>query len=508
MAGESYVGLATLFGRKYMTRYDPIINEQGRVIGILYVGVDYTSEFAALRTSIRELTFGASGEALAVIRTGDGRGRIALHRDKARIGKRFAAGDDDSNARTVDRLLADEGGVVTYSGAAQQWLAAYEPVEGWNWTLVARGPLAEFEAAGQALGLWLTAGCALAAILLIAIAGVVVRRLLRPLGELGRRVRRVGEGDLTVAFRACDSANDRNEIRQLENDLADMTARFRDLVGEIVQASGALSDAAHRMSETTAQSARGAERQQGEADQVATAMNEMAQTVQEVARNATQAAEAAEEASEHSHAGHDTVSKTADAIRAFAEQIAAAAATVREVEQGSERIGGVVDLINEISEQTNLLALNAAIEAARAGEQGRGFAVVAEEVRNLATRTQQATREIQETVGSLQEMGRQAATRMAEGQETGDRTAQYAEEAGKALSVITESVGRINQLNQQIATAAEEQTQVTEDVNRSVVSIRDVSSETAEGAGLARDAGGDVSRLADELKQRVERFQT
>ncbi|WP_435106747.1 methyl-accepting chemotaxis protein [Arhodomonas sp. AD133] len=234
----------------------------------------------------------------------------------------------------------------------------------------------------------------------------------------------------------------------------------------------------------------------------------MAQTVQEVARNATQAAEAAEEASEHSHAGHDTVSKTADAIRAFAEQIAAAAATVREVEQGSERIGGVVDLINEISEQTNLLALNAAIEAARAGEQGRGFAVVAEEVRNLATRTQQATREIQETVGSLQEMGRQAATRMAEGQETGDRTAQYAEEAGKALSVITESVGRINQLNQQIATAAEEQTQVTEDVNRSVVSIRDVSSETAEGAGLARDAGGDVSRLADELKQRVERFQT
>ncbi|PWG62479.1 methyl-accepting chemotaxis protein [Spiribacter halobius] len=507
MAGEPYIGRARLFGRDYMTRYDPVLDRRGEVIGILYVGVDYTAEFADLRQSIAGLTFGESGRAFAVDRT-SAEAPVVLHAEEQRLGSALAEAGMGAGEDTVSRLRGDEGGVFRYAGAGSEWLMAHQPVDGWGWTIAARGALDDFQAAGARLG-WLLAGAGvIAGVLLVAVGGLTLRRMLRPLDALGRQVRRVGEGDLTVDFRRLEDEGNRNELRRMEDSLAAMTADFRKLIGEVVGAAQQLASAAGQMLETTRQSAQGAERQQSEADQVGTAMNEMAQTVQEVARNAAEAAEAAKEADGRAGDGQQTVERTAEAIRRFAEQISGVAGTIREVEQGSERIGGVVDLINGISEQTNLLALNAAIEAARAGEQGRGFAVVAEEVRSLANRTQEATKEIQGTVESLQRLGREASERMTEGEATGRRTAEHAEEAGEALQAIAESVSHITRLNQQIATAAEEQSQVAEEINRSVVSIRDVSAETAEGAAQSRDAGDNVARLADDLRERVARFRT
>jgi len=507
LAGEPYIGRARLFGRDYMTRYDPVVDARGEVIGILYVGVDYTAEFADLRESIAGLTFGDSGRAFAVDRTDPG-APVVLHEAAERRGTTLAEAGLGADAAVTESLLADAGGVFRYAGGGREWLVAHQPVAGWGWTIAARGALEDFQAAGERLGLLLAGAGVVAAVLLVAVGGLTVRRMLRPLETLGHRVRQVGEGDLTVDFRRLEEGADRNELRRMEDSLAAMTEDFRRLIGEVVGAAQQLASAAGQMLETTRQSAQGAERQQNEADQVGTAMNEMAQTVQEVARNAAEAAEAAKEADGRAASGQETVERTATAIRAFAEQISSVAGTIREVEQGSERIGGVVDLINGISEQTNLLALNAAIEAARAGEQGRGFAVVAEEVRSLANRTQEATQEIQGTVESLQRLGREASERMDEGEATGRRTAGHAEEAGEALQAIADSVARITRLNGQIATAAEEQSQVAEEINRSVVSIRDVSAETAEGAAQSRDAGDNVARLADDLRERVARFRT
>jgi methyl-accepting chemotaxis protein len=179
---------------------------------------------------------------------------------------------------------------------------------------------------------------------------------------------------------------------------------------------------------------------------------------------------------------------------------------MKSLAQHAEDIGSVVDVIQSISEQTNLLALNAAIEAARAGEQGRGFAVVADEVRTLASRTQQSTQEIQQTIQNLQQGSRDATHRLEQGAENAQQAAIEAQKVGDALTEITESVDQINAMNAQIATAAEEQSSVTEEINRNISSISDISNQTASGAEQSSAASHELAKLAETMQAEIEKF--
>ncbi len=243
--------------------------------------------------------------------------------------------------------------------------------------------------------------------------------------------------------------------------------------------------------------------QKDEVDKVATAMTEMSATVHEVARNATEAAEAAQRADEETTKGKMVVSQAIEAIDLLANEVNDAAQVIHRLEQDSDEIGAVLDVIRGIAEQTNLLALNAAIEAARAGEQGRGFAVVADEVRTLAQRTQQSTQEIQNMIERLQSGAQDAVKAMEQGRSRAQVGVEQAAEAGTSLETIAQAVGTISDMNTQIATAAEEQSVVAEEINLNIVSISDMADKIASESGAGDLGAGQVTAACEEIRTAV-----
>lgn len=281
---------------------------------------------------------------------------------------------------------------------------------------------------------------------------------------------------------------------------------FATLVKEILGSAGQLAAAAEELSAVTEQSNSGVMRQQGEIEQVATAMNEMSATVTEVSNNAANAASAAQQADDSAKDGWQVVNTTVDTINNLASEVEHTAEVIENLKGDSLSIGTVLDVIRDIAEQTNLLALNAAIEAARAGEQGRGFAVVADEVRTLASRTQQSTREINDMIERLQNGANQAVSVMEMGRSKAEESVEQAAKAGEALQSITAVVDNIKSMNMQIASAAEEQSSTAEEINRNIVNISEVAQETAGGSQQTASASDELARLASDLQEQVTKF--
>ena len=235
-------------------------------------------------------------------------------------------------------------------------------------------------------------------------------------------------------------------------------------------------------------------------------MNEMNATVHDVAQNASSAADAARAADEAANEGRNVVQTTVQAIDRLASEVEQANGVIGKLKQESEQIGSVLDVIRNIADQTNLLALNAAIEAARAGEQGRGFAVVADEVRSLASRTQESTQEIQQMMERLQNGTGEAVRVMHSSQEKTRETVAKAQLAGTSLESIKASVSTIHAMNTQIASAAEEQGVVANEINRSVVNIADISKKTAQGSSNSAEASRTLATLGEEMHGLVKQF--
>ena len=269
--------------------------------------------------------------------------------------------------------------------------------------------------------------------------------------------------------------NRRDEFGQLMLAMQEMSKSLRGIVGRLQGAVTQIADSAEQVAGVTAKARDGVLRQRVEIDQVATAMNEMSATVHEVARNAEEAAGSARVADRTVGGGHAMVKQSMERVNQLVGSVQEAVRGIDALSEESQNIGTVLDVIKSVAEQTNLLALNAAIEAARAGEQGRGFAVVADEVRSLARRTQQSTAEIQQLVDALQNGAKASVRQMQQSNDLVQLTATDANQTALALNEIAAAVSIIQQMNQQIATAAEEQTAVAEEINRSVINIRDVA---------------------------------
>ena len=363
----------------------------------------------------------------------------------------------------------------------------------------------DFTASYQAQGRFNTiAYTAIAAVIALSLAGLYwyMQRSLKPLQKVAEVLRNISEGDLGQKIEV--TSND--EIGALQKAMKAMVEQLRDMLGSINGMTEKLAGSAGDMTRIADEVSQGVQQQQSQTDQVATAMNEMTATVQEVARHAEEAAGAATNADSQAADGNRVVSATISAINKLAEEVEQASGVIHKLEQDSENIGAVLTVIKSIAEQTNLLALNAAIEAARAGEQGRGFAVVADEVRTLASRTQKSTEEIESMIEKLQQGARNAVTAMDGSRNRAQTGVDQAAQAGKTLSSITEAVATITHMNNQIATAANEQSAVAEEINRSIVGISEVAEMSAHSAVQTATATDELSALAVELRGLVNRF--
>ncbi|WP_312450169.1 methyl-accepting chemotaxis protein [Stutzerimonas nitrititolerans] len=285
-----------------------------------------------------------------------------------------------------------------------------------------------------------------------------------------------------------------------------MIGKFRDSLEAVAGVTRQLGEVSDRVSSVAEKTHGAVIEQRSETDMVASAMNEMSATVQEVARHATQTASASSGADEESKAGVKVATEALDGIEVLIRDIENAAQVIKRVEDDSASIGMVLGVINGIAEQTNLLALNAAIEAARAGEQGRGFAVVADEVRTLASRTQKSTEEIQQTIEQLQNGVRNAVKAMEGAQVRAHAGSECVAKAAQSLTVIAGEVGNINDMNTQIATAAEEQSAVAEEINRNITTISMIADTTSTDAQQTARISDELVQLAAELNRLVSQF--
>jgi len=285
-----------------------------------------------------------------------------------------------------------------------------------------------------------------------------------------------------------------------------MIGKFRDSLEAVAGVTRQLGEVSDRVSSVAEKTHGAVIEQRSETDMVASAMNEMSATVQEVARHATQTASASSGADEESKAGVKVATEALDGIEVLIRDIENAAQVIKRVEDDSASIGMVLGVINGIAEQTNLLALNAAIEAARAGEQGRGFAVVADEVRTLASRTQKSTEEIQQTIEQLQNGVRNAVKAMEGAQVRAHAGSECVAKAAQSLTVIAGEVGTINDMNTQIATAAEEQSAVAEEINRNITTISMIADTTSTDAQQTARISDELVQLAAELNRLVSQF--
>ncbi|MDD0841920.1 methyl-accepting chemotaxis protein [Pseudomonas sp. Gutcm_11s] len=345
--------------------------------------------------------------------------------------------------------------------------------------------------------------------LLIAALGLVViwfvgYGIARPLRQMVGMLNDIakGDGDLTVRLQVDRS----DELGQIAGGFNAFLGKLQGMIRDVVTSVQKVSDSSEYTADIAIRTNQGVQKQMAEIDQVATAVQEMSATAQDVARNATQAAEAANHADRSANDGKRIVEGTAKAISGLASEIGRAVGVVQTLARDSENINAILVAIRGIAEQTNLLALNAAIEAARAGEQGRGFAVVADEVRNLAQKTQQATEEIQSMIQQLQNGTREVVNVMEQSQARTDDSVQQAQIAAEALESITQAVSVINDMNTQIASAAEEQSAVAEDINRNVTNIGQVAGEVAGGADEASQASAELTKLAEQQRRLINQF--
>lgn len=474
------------------------INERiavgGKTLGVGGLGLG----LSAMSDLVRGFRLGEAG--LVYLVAADG--KVKIHPDSSLSDSRSLGELVGSEA--AQQLQARSGESLRFERDGEGYLAVSLPLQSLDWKLVAEIP--ESQVYGEARSAMLTSGLIGLAVVLACLVLVVLlaRNLVRPIQKVTAALVEIGGGGGDLTRRLDASRSD--ELGDLARGFNRFLEGQRLLIGEVLATSERLHGAVAQVAQVVANTAARSGQQQEMTDLVATAVHEMGLTVQEIARNAGSAAEVSQVAREQATQARSQVNGSIQHIQRMSGEIGAAAAAVGELASEVASIDQVLAVIRGIAEQTNLLALNAAIEAARAGEQGRGFAVVADEVRTLASRTQNSTDEIQQMIQRLKQGAEAAVSSMQAGQQATGTGVSTVESTGQALEAIADQVERLSDMNHQVATATEEQSSVTEEINRNVQGIADLAHSTASEVSACRDHCQELRNLADALSTQMGSF--
>ncbi|MGN2622321.1 methyl-accepting chemotaxis protein [Stutzerimonas balearica] len=464
----------------------------GQTLGV--IGGDLSLK--VLVDIINSLDFNGMGHAFLV----SADGKILVHPDKTKVNK------------TLSELYPQNTPSLTsrYAEASldgNERILAFSPVEGLPSVKWYVGISVDRDKAYASLASFRTSAfvaTAVAVLFIIALLGMLIRVLMRPLTDMGRAMANIAEGEGDLTRRLAVQSND--EFGQLAGAFNRFVERIHGSIREVSSATQQVHEVVNLVLAASNSSMANSGEQASRTNSVAAAINELGAAAQEIARNAADASQQASGASGEADDGRQVVERNIAAMRELSAKISDSCRQIETLNAKTVDIGHILEVIKGISEQTNLLALNAAIEAARAGEAGRGFAVVADEVRNLAHRTQSSAQEIQQMIEQLQVDARQSVTTMTESQRQSESSVSIADQAGERLVAVTRSIGEIDAMNQSVATATEEQTAVIESLNMDIIEINTLNQQGVENLEATLRACGDLERQAGRLKQLVDSF--
>lgn len=490
LAGQSYVGRAVLFERSYMTQYTPVRDAAGKVIAVLFVGFDYTDAQNAQFDNLKRFRIGQTGS-LAL-----------LDEQKRWLVPPAGVQALDQAVPVMLDLAKTPGKGRFWSDKNEDFYSVSVPFDGGPWSVVASMPKAEIRSVTWGVGIRLVIGSVLAMLLAVGATVWLLRSKLAPLSDLVRQAEALGAGDLSVRL----NVSSHDEIGQLARSFNQMGEALSTMVSHIRKAAEEVNGRAQALSGLSGGAYEGMEQQSGEITSMAGAVEEFSATSLNIADNMGNTERLAQENAQQTRIGRTSMQEASSSLEHIATALNSTATVINTLGQRSQEIGGIVGVITAIAEQTNLLALNAAIEAARAGEQGRGFAVVADEVRNLASRTRQATDEISGMIQSIQQETGNAISTMEHGNALMQEGLARNADVASALARIDEQSRSAGQQFAAITTATQEQSSTATLLSSNLQSIALANSEQREVVSNLAITAKELETLAASLRHEVDRF--
>jgi methyl-accepting chemotaxis protein-2 (aspartate sensor receptor) len=473
-AGESYAGMVNLFGKQFMTQYDPLMNAEGKVIGALYVGADFSNQVKGIKEKIKALKIGNSGYFFAInAKPGKDFGIATIH--PAAEGKNLADAKDSDGKLFVREMLEKKNGIIRYpwinkelnETTAREKVTAYAHIKGWDWVIGGGTYIDEITAESNKIrnrfGL-------IGLFMVLLMAGlmypVIHNTISIPLGMATRAAQQLATGDLTTSV----DSDKHDEIGRLLHAMNGIGHELSSVVDKVRRGTDTIAEASRQIAAGNANLSARSEAQASSLEETASSMEELTSTVKQNADSADQA--------------NELVISTSKVAGKGGQMVTQVKQTMGLINDSSRKIVDIIGVIDGIAFQTNILALNAAVEAARAGEQGRGFAVVATEVRNLAQRSASAAKEIKTLITDSVEKVH-AGTRLAD-------------EAGKTMDEILESVQKVAQIMGEIDTASREQSSGIEQVNQAISQMDEM---TQQNAALVEEATASADAMRDQAQE-------